>query len=457
MKRTIKLMFLASRFWPARLHGFLLMAAGFVAPGILFSQTFTNSPYSRFGLGELQYGGLAHNFSMGGIYNALRSDTTAPFYLNPFNPASHASLRITSFDAGLKSTTMRLETTGKKFSSNQTSLSHLAIGFPFGNIKWWGSSFGLLPYSAVGYKIYDTTNVDSIGKVNYSYMGDGGINQFYWGNGFRIKDFSVGVNTAYLFGDLIYASRDSFPKASNFFNTKFSQTRRVSGMHFTFGAQYKMNTKSNWSLTLGATFAPEKIINAKMTTFAAIYEHEFGVEVMKDTIINEEDQPGDISIPAMFGGGVVLKKGDQWLIGIDYSMQNWSAFQSHNQQNILKNSQRIAAGVQYVPNKGAGVKEPYGKKMYYRAGIRYSDSYLDASKLTAGGSAPLNDMAFSIGAGFPLRKTKVGQTYSQSVINVGLEFGSFGTVENNLIRERYARAVLSFTFNDRWFIKRKYD
>ena len=137
---------------------------------LTFSQSFTNSPYSRFGLGELQYGGFAHNISMGGIYNALQNDTTAPFHINTSNPASHASLRLTVFDFGIKSNFTTLEDSAKKVSSNQTALSYMALGFPVA--KWWGASFGLLPYSSVGYTIHDEKEQDSIGTVKYSYQGE---------------------------------------------------------------------------------------------------------------------------------------------------------------------------------------------------------------------------------------------------------------------------------------------
>jgi len=423
---------------------------------ICHSQSFTNSPYSRFGLGELQYGGFAHNISMGGIYNALLNDTTAPFQINTSNPASHASLKLTVFDFGVKSNFRKLETTDKNSSANQTALSYMALGFPV--TKWWGASFGLLPYSSVGYKIYDEKEQDSIGTVKYSYQGEGGINQVYFGNGFKIKNFSVGINIAYLFGDLIFSSRDSFPKASNFFNAKLSQTTRVSDMYYTFGTQYKVQMKKNWSLTLGATGGFESNINAKRTTFAATYANTFGVEVMKDTIINDEDVKDTITIPMMFGGGFVLKKGDRWLIGVDYSMQNWSAFKSLNQSGLLKNSQRISFGIQYVPNKTAGTKESYAKKIFYRAGFRYTNSYLDPNTiLKTMNNAPLTEVAITFGAGFPLRKIKVGETYSQSIINVGVELGKFGTTENQLIKEQYVKAIIGFTLNDKWFIKRKYD
>lgn len=428
---------------------FLVFAICYLPSYFCYSQSLTNSPYSRYGLGELQYGGFANNIPMGGIYNAVQNDTTAPFYINTSNPASHASARLTVFDFGLKSNTTNLETQDKKFLSNQTALAYMALAFPVA--KWWGASFGLLPYSTVGYKIHDEKEQDSIGTVKYSYVGEGGINQIYFGNGFRKKNFSAGVNVSYLFGDLIFSSRDSFPKASNFFNTKFSQTTRVSDFHYIFGAQYKYLLKNNWSLTLGATGGLKTNINVKKTTFAATYKNDFGVEVMKDTIINNEDVKDTITMPMMLGGGFVLKKGERWMIGFDYSTQNWASFKSFGQDSLLKNSQRIAMGMQYIPNKSAGTKEEYFKKIFYRVGFAYTSSYMELRNTS------LKEFAITFGAGFPLRKIKVGETYSQSIINVGFEIGQMGTTENQLIKEQYLKAVIGFTLNDRWFIKRKYD
>ena len=414
-----------------------------------FSQSITNSPYSRFGLGELQYSAFAHNSSMGGIYNALQNDTTAPFFINVSNPASHASSRLTSFDFGLKSNTTKLETDAKTISSNQTALSYMALAFPVA--KWWGASCGLMPYSNVGYKIYDKKTVDSIGDVNYSYDGKGGISQLYFGNGFKVKKLYAGVNLSYLFGDMAFSGRDSFPKGSNFLNTKVIQTTRISDVYYTFGLQYRQQLKNNWSLTLGATGGLQTNINVKKTIFAATYLNNFGVEVVKDTVMNDADVKDAVTIPMMYGGGFVLKKGDKFLFGFDYSIQDWSRFSSFGQQGLLKDSRRMAVGIQYIPNKNAGTKESYLKKIFYRAGFRYADTYLELK------NTPLKDYAVTFGAGLPLRKIKIGEMYSQSVINIGCEIGQRGTIANQLIRERYVNAFVSFTLNDRWFIKRKYD
>ena len=420
----------------------------FLPSAFCLSQTITNSPYSRFGLGELQYSGFANNIPMGGICNALQNDTTAPFFINTSNPASLASTQLTVFDFGIKSNTMKIKTTDKKYTSNQTAISYMALAFPVA--KWWGASFGLLPYSNVGYKIYDKQEDTTMGVVNYSYEGEGGINQVYLGNGFRVKGFSAGANVSYMFGDLVYFSRDSFPQGSNFLNAKLRQDTRVSDLHYSFGMQYRQALRNDWSVTLGATGALKTKVNASQETFAAGYVNNFGVEIVKDTIIDTLVNT-TVTIPKMLGGGVVFKKGDKWLFGLDYSLQNWSEFDSFGQQGLLKNSSKIAFGMQYIPNKNAGTKEPYVKKIFYRAGFRYSDSYLELN------NTALKDYAFTFGAGFPLRKIKVGEIYSQSVINIGFEIGQRGAVENNLIREKYVNAFISFTLNDRWFIKRKYD
>ena len=415
-----------------------------------YSQRVINSPYSRYGLGELQQAGFANNLSMGGISAGLQNDTIAPYNINFSNPASHSTLRLTVFDFGLKSNTLQLESSDKKYVINKTSLSYLAIAFPVISGKW-GASFGLLPFSNVGYKIYDEKEEDNIGLVKYTYDGTGGINQVYFGNGFRIKRFSVGINTSYLFGDLSFNSRDSFPHGTFYTNSFISQVVRVGDFYHTFGVQYKQPLKKNWSITLGLTGGLNTQLNVKKSTFAATYKSNYGIDLVKDTIVNDIDVRESIKIPMSLGGGVVIKKGTKWLFGFDYSVQDWSTFDSFGQKGLLGNSNRFAFGMQFIPNKNAAYKDGYYKKISYRAGFRYADSYLEIH------NTQLKDYAITFGAGFPLRKIQVGQVYTQSIVNVGFEIGENGAIQNQLVRERYIKAIFSFTLNDRWFIKRKYD
>jgi hypothetical protein len=421
------------------------------------AQSITNSPYSRYGLGEIHNTGFAHNTAMGGIAYALQNDTTAPFYINATNPASNASVRLTVFDFGVKNSVMKLETSDKKFISDRTGLAYMALAFPVS--KWWGAGFGMLPYSNIGYKIYDKKEQDSIGTVNYIYEGTGGINQVYFSNGFKLGCFSIGANVSYLFGDLTYFSRDSFPASSNFFNTKSFQTTRVSDVYYSLGVQYSIALRKGWSLTLGASGNLASAIGIRKSIFAANYSDANGIEVLKDTVIYQQNAKSTISIPALLGGGFIFKKGDRWLFGFDYSTQKWSEFNYFGQQGLLKDNAKMALGMQFTPRKNAGSKESYFKKMFYRAGFRYSNTYLNLKNV------PLNDYAFTMGVGLPLRKIKImgiadsdmDQKYYQSSVNIGCEIGQRGTTVNQLIRERYINVFVSFSLNDKWFTKRKYD
>jgi hypothetical protein len=62
----------------------------------------------------------------------------------------------------------------------------------------------------------------------------------------------------------------------------------------------------------------------------------------------------------------------------------------------------------------------------------------------------IKDNALTFGLGMPL-----GGTFSN--VNIGFEFGQRGTTNADLVKENYANVSVGFSFNDRWFQKRKFD
>jgi hypothetical protein len=58
---------------------------------------------------------------------------------------------------------------------------------------------------------------------------------------------------------------------------------------------------------------------------------------------------------------------------------------------------------------------------------------------------------FGINFGWSLPVSRV------SSIDMAFKIGQRGDVQKNYIKENYYRIYIGFTFNDRWFIKRKYD
>lgn len=478
----------------------------------------TSSPYSRYGLGEINTKNFGQTSAMGGTNIAMQNDSMPMFFINTNNPASYANNRLTTAEVGMIYNRVQLESSDAKSIVNNASLAYVSFAFPLK--KWWGMSLGLIPFSSVGYKVTDNNEtLPNVGGVDYLYEGQGGINQLYLGNGLKplyglpkrflksdyyarlmsktnadntmktdsalradkliirkklkvkkdLQNLSVGFNASYLFGHIEHSRSDIFPFAGTFFNSHTGVTSRVSDMYFDYGAQYcftvdsvkyhdKLDTlhpikhrelKEKVQFLFGLTFAAQTNIRAKNDSLSYTYYTDAqGYERVKDTIQNTKDSPGKITLPLSFGVGIGFKKGTKWLVGADFAMQNWSSFQEFNQTGGLKNSMRVSLGGQYVPNANA-IQKHYLSKIWYRLGVKYAETALELK------STQLTESAVTFGFGFPVGTDY--RTANFSMINVGIELGQRGTVNNGLIKENYLKATIGFTINDRWFVKPKYD
>src|SRR5690606_25580707 len=85
----------------------------------------------------------------------------------------------------------------------------------------------------------------------------------------------------------------------------------------------------------------------------------------------------------------------------------------------------------------------------YRLGFRYNRTPVSFRH------QQINDMAVTVGFGFPLPETNFGATFSQ--FNISAEFGQQGTLSNSLVRERYININIGFTINDTWYGRRSLD
>jgi hypothetical protein len=62
----------------------------------------------------------------------------------------------------------------------------------------------------------------------------------------------------------------------------------------------------------------------------------------------------------------------------------------------------------------------------------------------------IDEFGISFGLGLP-----AGRVFTNA--NLGVEYFERGTTSNNLIQENFISVFLSFSFNDKWFIKSKYN
>lgn len=404
-----------------------------------FSQTRISSPYSRYGLGDLQNAKYIGNLAMGGIGIAYRQ----PSSVNYSNPASYTVFDTNAFvlETGINSQTVKLSTNNQNQRSNYTSLSHLAFGFPV--TKWWGSSIGLLPYSHVGYKISNYETLSEIGKIKYLYEGSGGLNQFYVGNAFQLKNLSVGVNAAYIFGYLDRTSTVSSPDSIYYLALRLSNGTRINGFHYNFGLQYEKKINTDWTMQVGLVYSATAKLNAKRDSFAyTFFSSGEDYEKIKDTIIDAENTKGKINLPYSLGGGIIIKKSNILMMGFDYQMQNWNNYSSFGEKDSLKNSWVTSFGMEYTPIHTN--LSSYWKRVHYRVGARYAKTYLQLR------NNQLSESAVSFGFGLPLKRSKTS-------FNIGFELGQRGTLENNLIKEQFGRIILNVSFNEFWFFKRRFE
>ena len=110
-----------------------------------FAQSTTSSPYSQYGIGNVNGSLLPQNRAMGGISAGVRKPSVFN-NINLANPASYSAIRITTFDLGVFGGNTYLNKGSVSESAFDASLNHLVFAMPV--TKTSALSFGLLPYSS---------------------------------------------------------------------------------------------------------------------------------------------------------------------------------------------------------------------------------------------------------------------------------------------------------------------
>ena len=402
-----------------------------------YAQTTANSPYSQFGLGHILNNSSAIETAMGGITNGLRFEDA----INSQNPASYNALKYTTFAVGVFGSSTTLQNSTGIGYRNNASLSYLKIGFPIS--KKWGASFGLVPVTGMGYDSKTlTTTADT--PVYQVYKGNGGLSKFYIGTSVEIiKGLSIGVNATYLFGNINKTKANEFPDSLKFQNIRQTNSTYIGSMFLNYGIQYTMPLDDDKTLTIGFSGNPTSSLSATENTLGVRYTYgPFKNEVVTDTVEQSKDKTGRIVFPMFNSFGFSIAKEYKWKVGADISLGQWSNLEVFGKNQNLKNSMNIAVGGMIIPNHNAVGN--YFKLLEYRAGLNYYNSYIDI------GGQEINQISATFGMGLPLPKTA-------SKINLALEVGKRGTMNNGLIEEDFVSIHAGFNFCDRWFVRRKYD
>ncbi len=409
-----------------RIHFVFIVIFGF---GIItegFTQS-TSSPYSLFGAGEVENNGFGINRAMGGTGIAFKSGA----YLNSMNPASYSGIDSLSFLLELGFALQHSIYTNKSETQSITNGNFQYLSMGFRMKKFWHASLGLVPYSSMGYNINVTGEVEGdLTEYTTSFSGDGGINRFYFGNAFSpIKGLSLGVNFSYLFGTLVKTESATFSDLS--FAYELENTNYIRKVYMDYGLQYTLNL-GDWDYTLGATYAAKSRLSSTTKTV---------FNTSDTSIVVDKEKTSGYYIPQSMGIGFAIQNGDRFRMGVDYEQRDWSDIQFDRALLATRDSRRYSAGLEFKPEKS--VMDSWFKKVYYRFGASYSQSYLEIK------GVPIDSKSVSFGMGIPVRN-------GRNTINWSVEYGQNGTTKKKLIREDYILFNLNITLNDVWFQKFQY-
>ncbi|MBP7931116.1 MAG: hypothetical protein KAZ11_00625, partial [Chitinophagaceae bacterium] len=282
---------------------FFISLSAFLLLGVHKIQAQENSPYSRYGLGDLIPQQNILNRAMGGISTAYADYSTVNFA----NPASYAELKITSYDIGLDYNSRLLKALDppRRFNSAYLIPSYFQLGLPLSKTKNWGMNLGLRPISRINYDIRVDKRLEGIDSVRYTYQGNGGSYQAFTGLGYGNKHFNVGFNVGYMFGTKEYSSRLNFLSDSIAYkSTNSADSTRFGGIFFSAGVQYKIQLNEKVTLRLGAHGNLQTNMKAtrNITRQTVDFNPNVGL-VTIDSIYSGQNESGNIIHPSSWAAG----------------------------------------------------------------------------------------------------------------------------------------------------------
>ncbi len=397
------------------------------------AQQGTASPYSFFGIGDVKFKGAIENRLMGSV--SVFSDS---IHLNLQNPASYSTLKLTTFTVGGSFNSARYHSFQGNEKAQRTTFDYLAVGLPV--TKNIGVSFGLVPFTSVGYKVREQ---DADGVIR-KYNGSGGVNKAYVGVGYKVSSkFNVGVDLGYHFGEIETNGIVAQPGLLQF-GTKETNNTDFTGLSITLGAMYKTKI-SKYDLYGSASYMPESSLKLRNQRLYGLIEYVEDYDPGVVEWLEAANVSRTLKLPSKLSLGAGFGQERKWLVGTEITLQQSSNFGnrfSDISNASFENSIRYSIGGYYIPNYTSF--SSYFSKIVYRAGFRYENTGLVVN------NQKIKDYAVTGGFGFPL-----GGTFSN--LNVGAELGRKGTGLANLVEENYLNVLLSLSLNDQWFIKRRYD
>lgn len=421
-----------------------LFSALFVTGAL--AQSGTNSPYSQYGLGVLSDQTSGFNRGMNGLGLGFRENNQVNF----INPASYSSVDSLTFifDVGFSGQITNFSENGRKLNAKNADFEYAVAAFRVA--KKLGVSFGILPFTNIGYNYAYTGRLADANMTSYSnsYYGEGGLHQVYVGAGYEIfKGFSLGANFSYLWGDYTRMVTNSYSDAyAKTVQKVYSAS--VTNYKLDLGVQYQFDYGKNEHLTFGLTYSPGHNIGATPSCRVISTNPSTALPDTASYSIND-----CLKIPMSLGAGLAWNYQNKLKLGFDYSFQKWGSlgFPVYKvadntpsyvvDENYYMNRHKLTIGGDFCGDENNRI---FLKRMHFRAGISYATPYYKIN----GNDGP-SELSVSAGLGIPI----VNSYNNKSVLNISGQWVHCSA--KDFITENIFRINIGLTFNERWFMKWK--
>ncbi len=413
-----------------------------------FAQSGTNSPYSQYGLGQLSEQTSGFNRGMNGLGLGFREHNQ----VNYINPASYSSIDSLTFifDVGLSGQVTNFKENTQKVNANNADFEYAVAGFRA--FKHLGVSFGIIPYTNVGYNYAISDYLDDTRTTTYTntYSGSGGLHEIYFGAGWEIfKGFSIGANIAYIWGDItrsvINSYSDSYVNTlSKYYNSETNSYK------LDLGLQYSLNLNKKNTLTIGVTYNLGHKLNSDPECLVISNNPSTGVADTTSFSVKN-----GLEIPTSFSAGFALNHNNKLKVGADFNYQKWGSimFPVYNvvndvpsyelTDNYYTDRYKVTVGGEFCNNE---MGRKFLDRIRFRLGASYSTSYYKVNGMDGPG-----EVSISAGFGIPI----INSYNNRSILNISGQWVHASA--KDMLTENTFRINIGITFNERWFMKWKFE
>ena len=409
-----------------------------LATGFFYGQNVVSSPYSSFGIGNINPIEHPIHGAMGGVGYTLQRNN----FVNMNNPAALSGVDSMSFvfDIGLFARWNTLSSSQAQSRSFNGNLGYLALAFPV--FSWWQTGISLDPLTDVSYRIKEQGDTSSFPYAHYNlYEGNGGLNRLAWHNAFRpVRNLSLGIGLEYLFGNYFRSSTIHITDTGNFFNSGLENNIRFDAFNFRLGVQYFLNIKNDYRLGLGAVYEAGLPLPTREVYYSYTFSESNGIITLRDSVSRREIKNKHVKLPSVLGLGISMEQLNHWFVGLDATYKAWSKFEFQNQSvPEMKDNFQVRLGGELKPDAYGN----YLSKITYRLGMFYDSGYLQLR------GHNISEYGITAGIGLPIRR-------SESSMNLFFRYALKGTHNDNLLKESTYTIGISVSSKDRWFFTRKY-